>query len=95
MRALSVLAAYAVVVLAVAQLGSSWVRSAEDASIGGGLLLLVVLVLGLPWSIAPYLSDAETASAAYAALLAGCAILNAVLTYGVFRWRQHRTPPMR
>ena len=91
MRAGPVLTACAVIVMALAQVSAYGIRTAEDANIGAGLLLLVVLALGLPWSGVYFLADGETISVGQAALLAGCAIVNAGLVYLFVRVRSNRT----
>jgi hypothetical protein len=48
---------YAIPVVTAAVVGAVTIRSAEDASIGGVLLLGLVCGLGLPWSLAVFVAD--------------------------------------
>lgn len=58
-------------------------RSAEDASIGGGLVLLVLLMMALPWSVPVYLSEVGDTSLAF--LAATLAIMNLGLIVAIAR----------
>ncbi|MDP9822927.1 hypothetical protein [Nocardioides massiliensis] len=75
------LCAYAVIVLGAAHVAALATRSANDASIGGVLLLLAVAFLGLPWSIGYFAAFdwAVTGTVSEAFVLSGLAVLNAVL----------------
>jgi len=77
---------YALAVGCLAVLGAILVETAEDASIGGGLLLGIVALRGSPWRAAIFLADGGlqggvTSAAIYALL----AVLNAVLVLAFMR----------
>jgi len=76
------LAYYAVAVLGCSLLAAYWIDTAEDASIGGGLVFLALTALGLPWSLGVHqvLGDWADVDAWVGGLaLAGCAIVNGAL----------------
>jgi len=76
------LAYYALVVLGISLVAVYWLETAEDASIGGGLALLLVSALGLPWSIGVHaLVESWAGDSAWVGglALAGCAIGNGAL----------------
>ena len=81
-----VLLIYALAVSCLAAIGAILIETAEDASIGGGLLLGIVVLLGLPWSAAMFLiGDGLQGGVASAVVYALLAILNAVLVFGLVR----------
>jgi hypothetical protein len=64
--------AFGAVFAALAAVAYALTATSEDASIGGGLLVLLLIVFGLPWSVAPYIALASSVApwslVAYAAL---------------------------
>jgi hypothetical protein len=86
-----VLLIYASAVSCLAVLGSILIETAEDASIGGGLLVGIVALLGLPWSAAVFLAHGGLqGGAASAGIYALLAVLNAVLVLGSTRAASRR-----
>ncbi|MGZ4447927.1 MAG: hypothetical protein ACXVEC_14395 [Nocardioides sp.] len=76
---------YAVTVLVAAILGAILIGSADDASIGGGALVGVVFLLGLPWSLIVFaVEDGLGGSIPGAIVLAAFAVVNALI---VVSWR--------
>lgn len=85
-RTRRLLTIYVIAVLCLTLAGSALTESAEDASIGGALLLGVVALLGLPWSAAVFLADdGLQGGAVSAAIYALLAILNALLVLSFMR----------
>lgn len=86
---------YVISVVVIALLGAALDPSRpDDASIGGLGLSSVVVLLGLPWSLAPFnASDGLDGTLVQALLLSLCAIVNAVLValavVAIRRRRQH------
>ncbi len=75
---------YGLFLVCISLLGAALIRSAEDASIGGGFLLGLVAMLGLPWSAAVFLGqDGLHGGGGAAILYASLAILNAALLTGL------------
>jgi hypothetical protein len=80
---------YAVAVLVVAVLGAVLIGSAEDASIGGGVLLGTIVLLGLPWSLVIFaVEDGLGGSIPAAIAFAAFAVANAVIVQAFAARRQ-------
>jgi hypothetical protein len=90
-RLLRPLGAYAAVVGIVAGAGTAMIATTPeyDASIGGAGLLLVVVLLGLPWSLSIFLADdGITGSLLSAVLYVACAVANGTVVLLIrARWR--------
>lgn len=85
-----VLALHLATVLGLAGLVLLAFYSSEDASIGGAFLLMVLMGLGLPWSIWPALSLNVNGDVLSVAVYAGFTALNAVVVFAVLRLREQR-----
>lgn len=73
-------------VLVFAHLGA---RSAADADIGSAFLALVVMAVGLPWSLIPLVGDLEIDTIRTVGFLGVCASANVVIGGLLMRrWRR-------
>jgi hypothetical protein len=91
-RILRPLGVYAAVVGIVAGAGTAMIATTPeyDASIGGAGLLLVVMLLGLPWSLSIFLADdGITGSLLSALLYVACAVANGTVVLLIRdRWKR-------
>lgn len=78
---------HGVTVLVLMAAAWSATATAADASIGGGLLLLCLMLLGLPWSLVPLLLVQPEGVAPSVLAYGACALLDVVLV----DWQRRRS----